>query len=68
MTPSAATYNKAPSGDSRFIGAGSWRSCRVAWSVLTLIVLLSSTQASPAISLTIKPAVVHQEPSFVPNS
>ncbi len=68
MTPSAATYNKAPSGDSRFIGARSWRSCRVAWSVLTLVVLLSSTQASTAISLAIKPAVVQQEPSFVPDS
>ncbi|MEE3273857.1 MAG: hypothetical protein VX217_03305, partial [Acidobacteriota bacterium] len=68
MTPSAVTYNKGPSGDSRFIGAGSWRSCRVAWSVLALVVLLSPTQASTAISLTIKPAVVQQEPSFVPNS
>ncbi len=68
MTPSAVTYNKSPSGDSRFIGAGSWRSCRVAWSVLALVVLLSPTQASTAISLTIKPAVVQQEPSFVPDS
>ena len=68
MTPSAATYNKSSSGDSRFIGARSWRSCCVAWSVLALVVLLSSTQASTAISLAIKPAVVQQEPSFVPDS
>ena len=68
MSPSAATYNKTPSGDSRFVGAGAWRSCRVAWSALALVALLSSAQGSTAISLAIEPAVVHQASSFVPNA